>query len=103
MAQIEGGRPECVRLAKVLAPGTDAGSAEELKITLSRTLQTNPSEVLALGDEVYPLNEICQDNDIEPTSKRVRSFLKRAADALARIHQPSLIGRRDACLRNLRS
>jgi hypothetical protein len=103
LAQIESGQPECVRLAKALKPGTDAGSAEGLKITLSRALMTSPAEVLALGDEVYPLNEICQDNDIEPTSKQVRSFLRRAGAALARVHQPALIGRRDACLRSLRS
>jgi len=99
--QVESGRPECVRLAKALRPGTDAASGETLNIALSRALETNPSEVLALGDEVFAINRICQDNNIEPTPEQHRNFMRRARVALSQVRAPALVARRDACLRSL--
>lgn len=101
LGQIEGGRPECVRLAKALRPGTDAATGETLNIAVSRALETNPSEVLALGDGVYELDRICQDSSLEPTPKQHRDFVRRARAALAQVREPALVARRDACLRNL--
>ena len=99
--EIERGRPECIRLAKALRPGTDAATGETLKIALSRALGTNPSEVLALGDGVYPSNSICRDGNIAPTPEQHRGFIRRARAGLASVRAPALLVRRDACLRRL--
>ena len=76
-------------------------TGETLEIALSGALLKNPSEVLALGDTVYPLSEICQDNNIEPTPEEHRNFLRRARAAVAHVREPALIARRNACLRSL--
>ena len=74
---------------------------DRLSLALSRALQTNPSEVLALGDGVYRLDKICQDSSIEPTPEQHRDFVRRARAGLAHVREPALVARRDACLRNL--
>jgi hypothetical protein len=99
--QIASGRPACVRLAKALRPGTDAAAGETLAIALSRALETNASDVLALGDGVYGLNHLCQDSRIEPTQRQHRAFVRRARAGLARVREPALVARRDACLQSL--
>jgi hypothetical protein len=101
LTQIEGGRSECVRLAKALRRGTDAVTGETLNVALSRALETNPSEVLALWDDVYPLDKICQDSNIEPTPEQHRKFVSRARAGLVQVREPALVARKNACLRNL--
>lgn len=98
---MEAGRSECIRLAKLLKPGTDAGSAETLQIALSLALRTNPSAVLALGDDVIKVSEACQDNQIEPTLQQHRAFLAKARTAVSKISEPALTTRRNACLKYL--
>lgn len=98
---MEAGRSECIRLAKLLKPGTDAGSAETLQIALSLALRTNPSGVLALGDDVIKVSEACQDNQIEPTAEQHRAFLALARASVSKITEPDLMARRNACLKYL--
>jgi hypothetical protein len=99
--QIEAGRPACIRLAKLLKPGTDAGSGETLQISLSLALKTNPAEVLSLGDKVVKVSGACQDNQIEPTAEQHRAFLALARASVSKITEPDLMARRNACLKYL--
>jgi hypothetical protein len=48
IGRIEGGEAAWLDLVPLLKPGTDAATAEDLKIALSRALRANPQGVLAL-------------------------------------------------------
>ncbi|MBS0298186.1 MAG: hypothetical protein JSR45_17950 [Proteobacteria bacterium] len=99
--RIEAGEGACVRLAPALKPGTDAATSEGLRLALGRALQTAPAEVLRLGDQAFPLAEVCRDNAIEPSRAESRRFKARATAALKQVRAPALVARRDACLRAL--
>ncbi len=62
MDNITNGLPEWLDFVPILAPYTDAGTAEDLGLVLSIALQTNPTRVLDLIDnrtQVLNESEIC--------------------------------------------
>lgn len=95
-----------IALAPKLAPGSDAGSAEDLGISLAFSLPKNPSAVLAALDpangHVIGVERVCGMPFIEDTVKDRPAYKRRALRAVAAVLAPALAQPRAACLRKLR-
>lgn len=102
MGRIEGGEAAWLDLVPLLKPGTDAGTAEDLAIALSRALRANPPGVLALiaGGHYAPV-EICTSNEIEIPPLEAVAEIDTALKAVAALLDPALREGRDACVAEL--
>jgi len=101
---IERGEQDWLDLVPLLAPGTDAGTAEAMVITLSRALTTNATGVLTImAGGLYTVDYVCRSTEIEPPPKEVAAFLDAAIPAVAAVLDPKLRRIRDACLRQLKA
>jgi hypothetical protein len=100
--QIETGSQDWIDLVPLLAPGTDAGTAEGLIITLSRTLKTNAPAVLKLiAGGAFTVDDVCIDNDIEVPVTDYVAFLDQIVVTVAAVLDPSLRDVRNACLHQI--
>lgn len=99
------GSPAWIALVPKLAPGSDAGSAEDLGLSLAFALPRNPAAVLAAIDPVdgaiLGVRRVCNRPFIEDTEPR--GYKARTLAALGGIHDGHLERRRVACLRVLRA
>ena len=104
MDRIDTGEARWVALAPKLAPGADAGAAEELPISLAFALPKNPRAVLEVlsGPNGFPVEDVCSAPFIEGTIKDIPAYVKRAEKAVAEVSDPHLAKVRDACLAQLR-
>lgn len=85
MDNITNGLPEWLDLVQVLAPFTDAGTAEDLGLVLSIALQTNPTRVLALIDnrtQVLNVSEICSLPFYRGTREERNQYVVNVIEAL---------------------
>jgi hypothetical protein len=102
--RIASGEAAWVRLAGKLAPGTDAGTAEDLPIALALALPRNAPAVLAvLQTRAVDLTGVCGLPFIEGTVRDVFAYKRRTLVALARATDPRLAVVRAACLNALRA
>ncbi|WP_052731641.1 hypothetical protein [Devosia geojensis] len=100
--RIETGEAAWLDLVPLLKPGTDAGTAEELRIVLSRALAKNAVGVLALlANGLYPPEDICTSNEIEALPLDVAEAMDAALVAVAAVLDPPLRETRDVCLLEL--
>jgi hypothetical protein len=100
--QIETGNQDWIDLVPLLAPGADAGTAEGLVITLSRTLKTNAPAVLKLiADGEFTVADICIDNDVEVPITDYIAFLDKVVVTVAAALDPALRDVRNACLHQI--
>ena len=95
-----------IALAPKLAPGSDAGSAEDLGIALAFSLPKNPQAVLAALDpangHIIGVGRVCGMPFIEDTVKDRPAYRRLALRAVAGVSAPALSQRRAACLTELR-
>lgn len=100
---MDAGKPAWIALAPLLASGSDAGSAEDLGLSLAFALPTSPQAVLAALDmrngHILNADRVCGRPFIEDTEPR--NYRIRSVAALARVHAPSLLARKQACLKAL--
>ena len=102
LSHIEAGESDWLALVPALAPGTDAGSAEDLMISVSRALTTNAPAVLTiLADGLYSVPGICLSKDIEPPIDELLGFLDSAIPAVAAVLDPPVRQVRNDCLLQL--
>jgi hypothetical protein len=97
IADISSGRATWLDVAVRLAPGTDAGTAEDIDYALSSALLHNPEGVLQRLYKPFGLKDICVVPLIEPTDAQVAAWQERAVAALARVKTPQLQSRAAAC------
>lgn len=94
-----------IALAPKLAPGSDAGSAEDLGISLAFSLPRNPRAVLAALDpangHVLGAGRVCGMPFIEDTVKNRPAYKRHAIHAVRTVTDPRLSKARLACLREL--
>ena len=94
-----------IALAPKLAPGSDAGSAEDLGISLAFSLPRNPRAVLAALDpadgHVLGAGRVCGMPFIEDTVKDRPAYKRHAIHAVKTVTDPRLSKVRLACLREL--
>lgn len=98
--QIENGDPRWVMVAGELASGTDAGTSEDLQISLATALPKNPIAVLQLAEiqSFLSLKDLCGAPFIEPSQIFLKKYLKQAKRALRNLHDARVEARRSACL-----
>ena len=93
------GEPGWVALGGKLAPGTDAGTAEDLAISLAFALPRDAPAVLAvLQAGAADVGDVCGAPFIEGTVRDVPAYVRRATAAVARVTARSLAATRAACL-----
>jgi hypothetical protein len=91
-----------IDLAVKLAPGTDAGTAEELPIVLAFALPLNaPAVLAAVQGGAFDVGDICGAPFIEDTVKDLPAYIRRATAAVAKVSDPALSATRTACLQTL--
>ncbi len=91
-----------IALAPKLAPGSDAGSAEDLGISLAFALPKNPRAVLAVldpeDDMLLGANRVCGIPFIEDTVKDIPAYRRGAIRAVEAVAVPELRTAKAACL-----
>ncbi|SIO72548.1 hypothetical protein SAMN05444172_8983 [Burkholderia sp. GAS332] len=104
--RIQAGNGQWIALAPRLAPGTDAGTAEDLGIALAYALPENPEAVLSVidlrDDPVIGVIRVCGVPFVEGTMNEVHAYVKRALTAVSHADSPRLARVRLACLNALR-
>ncbi len=99
---IDGGSDAWLAVAAKLAPGSDAGSAEDLGISLATALPRNPAGVLRIAspqdDTPLSLARVCGVPFIEQPPSEAAAYRTRAVNAVTRVADPSLADRRARCL-----
>lgn len=100
---MDAGQPAWIALAPLLAGGSDAGSAEDLGISLAFALPKNPQAVLTALDMrdgvILGPSRVCGRPFIEGTEPR--GYKARSLAALGRVTAPDLGRRKQACLHAL--
>ena len=91
-----------VALAVKLAPGADAGTAEDLPISLAFALPLDaPAVLAAIQGGQFDVGDVCGAPFIEGTVRDVPAYLRRATAAVTRVSDPALADTRAACLQTL--
>jgi len=100
--RISAGSSDWVNLAGKLAPGADAGPAEELPISLAFALPRNAPAVLALvRSGAFSADDVCGVPFIEGTIRDIGAYKRRAAAAIRRVSDPALAATVRTCLATL--
>jgi hypothetical protein len=99
------GRAAYIKLAPKLAPGTDAGSSEDLGISLAHALPLAPITVLRATDlkdgPTLGVSRVCGVPFIENTVKDIAGYIHAAQLALGKVATPELQAVKAACLTQL--
>lgn len=100
--QIGKGGSAWVALAVRLAPGADAGTAEELPIALAFALPVNaPAVLTAVRSGAFDVGDVCGAPFIEGTMPSVPAYVRKAMAAVSRVRAPELAATKAACLQAL--
>ena len=106
-AQIATGDSAWVALTPKLAPGADAGTAEDLGLSLATALPINPAAVLAAIDPAngpaLGAGRVCSAPFIEDPPAHHAAYLKSALAKAGAVADPALAANRTACLAVLKS
>lgn len=96
------GDPDWIALAPQLAPGSDAGSAEDLGIALAFALPKRPVEVLHAIDPgngiVLGVDRVCGMPFIEDTVQDRGGYKRKAVEAVRAVTDAGLQDVKRACL-----
>jgi hypothetical protein len=98
---IASGAPRWLALVPKLQPGTDAGTAEALRIAVAKALPKNPSGVLSLITRQPSWRDACTYPMIEPTNKEERAYFRVVLPAVRAVRSPALRRARSICLAEL--
>ncbi len=102
--RIGAGETAWVALAAKLAPGADAGTAEDLPIALAFALPRNaPAVLAAVRTGAFDVADVCGAPFIEDTVSDIPAYRRRAAAAVRGVGDPKLTAVRAACLATLES
>ena len=100
--RIAAGDRRWLALVPRLAPGTDAGTAEGLRIAVAQALPRNPRAVLRLVPKTFPAEDVCGFPMIEPTQSETRSYFRAALPAVQGVTARALRPAKQQCLAELR-
>ncbi|MET3135412.1 hypothetical protein AAKU55_005722 [Oxalobacteraceae bacterium GrIS 1.11] len=98
--KMESGDSDWLSIAKIIAEGTDAGTSEDLIVTLAIALPKNPRRVLQLiGTTSFLSYEtVCNAPFIEPTSVYLRNYLRKTRQVLKNLKDTTVEEQRVKCL-----
>jgi hypothetical protein len=99
------GRVAYIKLAPKLAPGTDAGTSEDLGISLAHALPLAPITVLGATDSedgpTLGVSPVCGVPFIGDTVKDIPGYIRHARLAVGKVTTPELQAVKAACLTQL--
>jgi len=99
------GRAAYIELAPKLAPGTDAGTSEDLGICLAHALPLAPITVLRATDlkdvPALGVSRVCGVPFIEDTVEDVPAYIRVAQEKVGAVTVPGLQDVKAACLKQL--
>jgi hypothetical protein len=98
---IASGDARWLALVPRIAPGTDAGTAEALRIVVAEALPKNPVAVLRLIKRDPSWRDGCSDPMIEPTRRQARAYFKSTIPAVKAAQDPALQAAKHICLSEL--
>jgi hypothetical protein len=98
---IASGDSRWLALVPRLEPGTDAGTAESLRLVVAEALPKNPAGVLRLITREPTWRDACGYPMIEPTRKEMRAYFNAAIPAVKSVHDPALQAAKRVCLSEL--
>lgn len=98
---IASGDARWLALVPKLEPGTDAGTAEALRISVAQALPNNSAGVLGLISRQPSWRDACSYPMIEPTHEEMLAYFKAAIPAVRSVRSPALQGVKNACLTEL--
>ena len=98
---VESGDPRWLALVPRLDPGTDAGTAEFLRIAVAEALPKNPAGVLRFASQLSWFRYACGYPMIEPTKREMRAYFAMTIPALKAVHNPALAHSKHICLAEL--
>lgn len=98
---VASGDARWLALVPRLDPGTDAGSAESLRIAVAEALPRNPAGVLRFTSRLSWFRDACAYPMIEPTDQEERAYFRVAIPALKAVHDPALRRPKRICLTEL--
>lgn len=108
-ALISSGDTGAISLVPELAKGTDAGSSEELTISLAEALPNAPRNVLAVltpdRNSMLSYSRVCSAPFIEDTSRHQREYKAAALKAVRRVFRsrdPDLVLASEFCIAELK-
>lgn len=101
LSQIETGDAQWLEAAKLLYPGSDAGSAEDIGFAIAAALPNAPELVLKMIGNYFPLREVCTLPFIEGELEIEEKYLDRAEKALVSVKEPKLQEVRWECLKRI--
>lgn len=107
MASIGSGAPAWLEVARLLSPGTDGSSSEELTVIAGDALENNTTDTLRILWPTFGLS-MCQfmPDQTEPryhTFEQAIGSLEKRLRKLRGVTTPNLVPARDACIAELHS
>ena len=105
---VASGQARWLEVASALKPAARRNLAvsQELTVALSRALEKAPANVLGVLDEAFDADDVCSLNTIEDSLgtdfHAALASVERRERAVARVSDPALAERREACLEFLR-
>jgi hypothetical protein len=100
LKNIESGDATWLNVVGDLAEGTDAGTSEDLQVSLATALPKNPRGVLKVtgAKDFLSVDDICGAPFIEPEHTFLLRYLADARRSLGRLKDPEVEGKRVECL-----
>ena len=98
---VSSGDAHWLALVPKLDPGTDAGSAEFLRIAVADALPKNPAGVLRFTSHLSWFRQACGYPMIEPTNREMRAYFNATIPALKAVHDAALARAKRICLAEL--
>lgn len=98
---VSSGDARWLALVPKLDLGTDAGSAEFLRIAVAEALPKNPAGVLRFTSRLSWFRNACGYPMVEPTNREMRAYFKAAIPALKAVHDAELARAKRICLTEL--
>lgn len=101
LKNIESCKKIWIEVAIAIKPGTDAGYSETLSDTLAFALPNAPENILPIIGDDFKIQDVCGFPFIEPTDTFLKEHHKKSLKALARVYDPKLEKRKNACIKTL--
>lgn len=99
--KIDIGTPEWLQVPGKLLKRSDAGTTEDLRISLAVALTHNPQGVLRMTGPDLPLEQVCTVPFIEPSEKVIAIHKAKVHAALRRVVAQELQEKKAACLKSI--
>ena len=99
---IASGDSDWLKVADAIVPGSDAGSASELKDAVAWALPHAPDEVLRMVKDDSPWENTCLGPPVDFPKEGPNQYFSNSIAALERMSSNAMQGAKQACLEQLR-